>query len=442
MKKFLVLSALLSIFWQSAAFGQTSDERIKQLEDILQKIQQELKDLKDEQKKQGEKVQETDVLKEEIRKLRLEVAVPEVEYKSYTGLGPAASKVYYSPHGLSIGGYGEVTYHHFFDRTKTDEGEVRRLIPYIGYKFSDTILMNAEIEFEYGGKEVSVEFAYLDFLINPKFNMRTGLILMPVSRLNEYHEPVTFFGVLKPDVETFIIPTTWTELGIMAYGDLGKGFSYKTALTSGLRTEDIADWIRAGRQGGSEVNFSKFAGIARIDYSGVPGLNIGGSIYYGGGESKEGGEERGNERANFSLYVLDAQYQKGNTYLKGLYSLGKASGNDAYMTKGRAKQVYGWYAEAGYNILPHIKPDSTMSLTPFARYERYNLNDKVFLGSPDKTKDRKVLTIGLDFKPILNVVIKADYQRRDTKSDLPKGLGEGLDENKIAQFNLGVGFIF
>ena len=83
-----------------------------------------------------------------------------------------------------------------------------------------------------------------------------------------------------------------------------------------------------------------------------------------------------------------------------------------------------------------------MSLTPFARYERYNLNDEVFTGNPDKTKDREVLTLGLDFKPHPQIVIKADYQLRDTKSDLPKGKGSGLDENKIDQFNLGLGFIF
>ena len=35
-----------------------------------------------------------------------------------------------------------------------------------------------------------------------------------------------------------------------------------------------------------------------------------------------------------------------------------------------------------------------------------------------------------------------DYQWRDTGSDLPEGKGTGLDENKIDQINLGVGFIF
>ena len=442
MKKFLLVFVSLIFLMARGGNAQILDEKVRQMEDLLNKVQQELKDLKEEQKKQAEKVQETDVVKEEIRKLRLEVAIPEIEYRSYSGLGPAASKIYYTPRGLSIGGYGEVTYENFLDSTKSDKVDVQRFIPYFGYKFSDKILMNAEVEFEHGGSEIFVEFVYLDFMIDPKFNVRPGLILMPIDRFNEYHEPTVFHGVLRPDVERFIIPTTWREIGVMAYGDLGGGFSYKTALTNGLRTDKIKDWIRDARQRGVNANASRLAGIGRIEYSGIPGLNIGASVFYGQGESKGGGEERGDERATFNLYVIEAQYQRGNAFFKGLYSLGRASGNDAFEKAGRAKQVYGWYLESGYNIFPHLLPESLMTLTPFARYERYNLNDRVFIGSPDKTKDREVFTIGLDFKPFPQIVIKADYQIRDTKSSLSSGKGIGLDENKINQFNLGIGFIF
>lgn len=441
MKK-LFASLLLLFLASSAASAQTSDERINQLESLLQSVQEELKSLKDEQKKQGAKIEEADVLKEEMRKLRLDVVMPQIEYKSYSGLGPAASKIYYTPRGLSIGGYGEVTYSNYLHSSKTDKGDTYRFVPYFGYKFSDKILMNAEVEFEHGGDEISVEFAYLDFMLDPRFNVRSGLILVPISRTNEYHEPTVFYGTFRPDVESQVIPTTWRELGVMAYGDLGRGFSYKAALINGLKTDNISDWIRSGRQSGKEANYNKFAGVLRLDYSGVPGLAIGGSAYYGGAESKGGGSERGTEKANIGLYVLEAQYQAGNAFVKGLYAFGDASGNGAYEKAGRAKQVYGWYAETGYNIFPHIKPESIMSLTPFARYERYNLNDEVFTGSPNESKDREVFTVGLDFKPHPQIVIKADYQMRDTESGLPEGKGTGFDENKINQFNVGLGFIF
>jgi len=57
-------------------------------------------------------------------------------------------------------------------------------------------------------------------------------------------------------------------------------------------------------------------------------------------------------------------------------------------------------------------------------------------------QDRTITTVGFAYKPIPTVVIKADYQWRDSASNLSEGKGAGLDENKIDQANLGVGFIF
>lgn len=432
-----------------------SDIRISQIEEKMNNLRNELDELKLQQAGLQEKAQETEVIKDEVRKLRLESAIPEIEYKSYSGLGPAASKVYFVPRGLSIGGYGEVNYEIFRHSDKTSRGDALKFVPYFGYKFSDSILMNVELEIEHAGiknisprqPEVYIEFAYLDFLLHPKFNLRPGLILMPVDRINEYHEPTVYYGVLRPDVERTIIPTVWRELGVMAYGEIVPGLSYKTALVNGLRTDTMSDWISGGRQRGAEVNADKLAGIARLDYEPIRGLNLGVSAYYGGGSDKKGAAEKGTQSAEFQLYVLESQYQLGDWWIKGLYSFGNAKGNDAFKyetaSTNRAKSVYGWYVETAYNIMPLMRPDSVMSLSPYARYERYNLHEKVFTGKiPDKTKDRDVVTLGLEFKPHPQVVLKVDYQARDTRSSLPKGKGAGKDENKIDQINLGIGFIF
>ncbi len=393
---------------------------------------------------------EIEALKEEIRRLRLEVAMPEIELKSYFGLGPAASKIYYTPRGLSIAGYGEITYENYLDNSKTDRGDVLRFIPYIGYKFTEKIIVNSELEIEHAGignvgnrqPEVYVEFLYVEFL-NPRFNLRTGLFLIPVSSMNEYHEPPVFFATLRPDVERFIIPTVWREIGVMAYGEIAQGLSYKIALVNGLRTDLIGDWISSGRQRGANVNFDKFAGIVRIDFNVVRGLNLGGSVYYGKGSDKSGASEKGSEEAKFTLITVEGEYQFKSLFLKGLFASGRADGNNSYKSKaGRASKVYGWYVETGYNLIPLISPESLVSLSPFVRYERYNLNQGVLTGNNDLSKDRSVLTFGLDFKPHPQVVIKVDYQLRDTKSGFPAGKGTGKDEWKINQFNLGIGFIF
>ncbi len=50
---------------------------------------------------------------------------------------------------------------------------------------------------------------------------------------------------------------------------------------------------------------------------------------------------------------------------------------------------------------------------------------------PDESKAIQVHTVGLQFKPIPNVVLKADYRNRSAK------------EGKIAdELNLGIGYVF
>ena len=130
--------------------------------------------------------------------------------QSVFGLGRSASKVYHIPQGLSIGGYGEITYKHY---TKEDENgdpiskdptsEVLRNILYVGYKFNDKWLINMELEIEHVS-QVYTEFMYLDYLHSDAINFRTGLLLHPIGFVNELHEPTVFPGVDRPAIESKI----------------------------------------------------------------------------------------------------------------------------------------------------------------------------------------------------------------------------------------------
>ncbi len=177
----------------------------------------------------------TDILSQEVEKLRTNLAIPdEVQYKSAYGLGPAASKVYQVGKGLSIGGYGEANYQVTVDdeKDKKDNADLERLVLYTGYKFTDNILFNSEIEFEHSstgsGGEVSVEFAALDFVIDPMVNIRAGMVLMPMGFLNQIHEPPFYFGNNRPEVERQIIPSTWREMGVGLFGEILPNLTYTT----------------------------------------------------------------------------------------------------------------------------------------------------------------------------------------------------------------------
>jgi len=398
-----------------------------------------------------------EVLTEEMEKLKLG-AVAEPKYESFMGLGPAASKVYGIEKGLSLGGYGEVVYNNYQHSSKKDFADAYRFILYGGYKFNDWIIMNTELEFEHAGignsgskeAEVYTEFSYLDFLLSKAFNVRTGLILMPIGLVNEYHEPTVYNGVSRPDVELNIIPSTWRDIGVMAYGSMG-GLKYDVALVNGLRANSFTNstWIRSGRQQGAKVNADALASLVRINYEPLTDLLIGGAYYAGKADEGKGGDQdkSTDKEGTVNLWEVHAQYQVKGLQLRGLYARGSLDANDNFKTdtslKKVGKEVEGWYVETAYDIMSFIKSESEMSLSPFVRYEAYDTNKEVFNGQTrDKTLDRRVITAGMGFKPHPNVVIKADYQLKDTASSLSEGKGTNLDENKIDQFNLGVGFIF
>ncbi|MDD5125756.1 MAG: hypothetical protein PHT85_14355, partial [Methylovulum sp.] len=208
----------------------------------------------------------TNVLSQEVEKLRTNLTIPEeAKYKSAYGLGPAASKVYQVGKGLSIGGYGEAIYQDYVGDKKEEDknnADLERVVLYAGYKFTDRILFNSEIEFEHASSgegdelkgEVGVEFAALDFFIDPLANIRTGLVLMPMGFINQIHEPPFFYGNHRPEVEQRIIPSTWREMGVGLFGQITPSLTYTTYLVNGLDASGFqSSGIKEGRGWGGQA---------------------------------------------------------------------------------------------------------------------------------------------------------------------------------------------
>lgn len=392
----------------------------------------------------------------EVEKLKLG-AVAEPSYAPFGAMGPAASKVYGASGGLSIGGYGELTYENYRGADKRDFADALRFILYGGYKFSDRLVMNTELEFEHGGignvggraPEVYVEFSYLDFLIREGMNFRAGLLLMPVGIVNEFHEPTVYHGVNRPDLERNVIPSTWRELGLMMHGKSGR-LSYDAALVTGPRADRFtkATWIRDGRQQGAQVNADEFGGVLRLRYALNDALTLGGSVYRADAGSGKGRDAKpavapaSDLEGRVTLREMHALYRRNDLSLKALLVRGEIEGNGALRATAVGSAARGWYAEAAYDLRVGKFGDEPAVLTPFYRHEKYDTHAEVFAGARDRSQERTVRTFGVGYKPHPNVVLKADYQWRDTASALPAGKGAGLDENKIDQFNLGAGFIF
>ena len=361
--------------------------------------------------------------------------------KSYSGLGSAASKVYYSKSPLSVGGYGEMYYAN--EKDGGSQTQVKRFITYFGYKFSDNIILNTELEYEGGGvtasgggDEVIVEFMYLDFLINNNINLRAGNFLVPMGLINEQHEPTLFTTVQRPKTSYYLIPSTWHESGVMAYGDISDGVSYKFAVTSALQTTaDTADgskpkWIRNGRGGSFEVADPTVAFTGRVDYTGVNGLMVGASLYYAP-ESRVGGET-----ANLTMADVHLDYKKDGFRVYGLYTqttrsnatnLATASG-----TSSAVKKANGGYLNASFDVLSLTSSEYKLPL--FMQYE--TVNARASVTGANASEAVKTTTIGANFYPHEQVVIKADYAMADSSYKTYASTGDS------DTLSLSIGFIF
>jgi hypothetical protein len=393
-----------------------------------------------------------DALTHEIERLRLGEAAAPAAARSEHGLGPAASKVYGLREGVSIGGYGEVVYRDFSSRDDSgspsgadDQWDLLRAVLYFGYKWSDRILFNSEIEFEHattgeGGEEkgeVSVEFAYLDFLMKKGFNIRGGLLLIPVGILNEMHEPTTFPGVLRPAVETLVLPTTWRENGVGVFGETG-WLSYRGYLVAGLDATGFSgeEGIREGRQGGSASLANSLALTGRVDLTRVPGLVAGIAAF-------RGNSDQGEIPADAKVETLDfhAQYQWRGFEARGLWArvdvedaevINQALGILPLSGDSVGERIKGWYLQAAWDIFSLRSRSDQQYLAPFVRYEALNTQDSVPTGfSANPAFERRIRTVGLTWKPIPQVAIKLDYQ------DVDNAAGTGVDE-----FHAGLGWIF
>ncbi|BDG06419.1 hypothetical protein [Anaeromyxobacter oryzae] len=392
--------------------------------------------------------EEVRTLAEELRRLKLEIGLRDVEYQSFGGMGPAASKVYFAPKGLSIGGYGEVTYRNFTHDVASDQTDLLRAVLYAGYRFNERIVFNSEIEFEHAGREVSVEFAYLDFLFTDALRLRVGNVLVPIGFVNQMHEPPFFNGVFRPDVEQYLIPTTWSENGVGVHGEIA-GLRYKAFLLNGLdvfrdagdEPVEAASWLRESRTGGAESRAATAAGVLSLEYAAGP-ATVGGAVYYGradqrripGVKAEVGMAELHGQLAwrGATARVLGVVGTLGDAAAVNANLVNGAGGIGLAPDEGLGSRVQGGYAELAYDVLSLFAPGGESSLSPFARVERYDLNARVPAGYVrNGAVDRTVVTAGLTYKPIPTVVVKTDWQRKDPRT------GDTTD-----QVNVGAGFVF
>lgn len=360
---------------------------------------------------------------------------------------------------LSVWGYGEIGYARPSRNTNDTRADLGRAVFGLGYRFDEKTRFNSEFEVEHAiasssdPGEFEVEQFYVDHMITDKVGVTAGVFLMPVGLLNEHHEPTAYYGVYRNFIETLIIPTTWREGGFALHGNTNFGLDWNVGLTTGL---DLSKWnftpetplynsaldlqnnkvapMQATHQEMSLANAKNASQYVSLNYRGVPGLLLGGSVFTGNANPAAGA---GSQRA--TLWETHARWTPGKWDLSALYAQGSISNtakvNAQFPGTGNPMPAsyYGWYLQAAYSLWQH----GSYRAVPFARYERYNMGAKYegiapgFSAQPEgfpKPYDT-VWTAGLNFYLNPNVVFKVDYQRFRTNRD-------------FSRFDLGLGVYF
>ena len=332
-----------------------------------------------------------------------------------------------------LGGYGELHYNNLdAENSENDVKEIdfHRFVLFLNHQFNDRLRLFTELELEHSvagddqNGEIELEQAYLQYDLDDNHKLNGGLFLIPVGILNETHEPNTFYGVERNQVESIIIPTTWWEAGAGLTGQYSNGLSWDFAMTSGLEIDD--DYvIRGGRNKVSEASANDPAYTARIKYTGITGLELAASYQYqvdanqGNNDNIDAGQ----------LFETHAVFNKGPFALRALYAGWQFDGEG--IEDAGADDQSGWYVEPAWKFAP-----GNYEIGVYARYEsldaykRTGEFDEFELGEFDEW------SVGVNYWPIPNVVVKADYRERDYDDRLT------ADNFDFTGIDIGLGYSF
>jgi len=331
----------------------------------------------------------------------------------------------------------------------------QRFIPFIYADVTEHVKVATELEIEHGVREssdneieVSLEFGFIDYLVNERFNLRGGILLMPLGKFNLLHDSPLNDLSDRPLVSQLIIPSTMSETGTGFYGTMYPGrtgkLDYEFYVTTGpcgygangtpLVSE--IDGTSQGRQrtcaghDGADINNGKSV-IGRVAYSPMLGVEVAGSSYYG-----DAGP-RGGTYSPLSISAVDWTIQRGPFELIGeaawAYARGNSraiqgntigfspgvllngiSGNSGIGTP--PQRMHGYYIQGNYHFMPQFLarfapkrfgPGSTF--TAVVRYDRVNTNDD----DTNKTGgfgNLEQISFGINYRPVEDTAIKLSYQ--------------------------------
>ncbi|MBT6718860.1 MAG: hypothetical protein HOB18_14660 [Nitrospina sp.] len=365
---------------------------------------------------------------------KIDLLADEVDDLKSRGIGAGTS----DHNRVSVHGYGEMHFNRGTQKGGNTEIDNHRFVIGVHALLTDWIHLNAEIDFEHAAQELEFEVGYLDFLLTPALNVRTGVMLAPVGFLNESHEPNLFWTAERPLLQSRMIPTTWNSGGVGLFGTPMEGVSYRLYAMNSLQSvsrDSTANGSGSGGSGGSGSSFSTngirggraqvnsrlandWSVYARVELTKLfPGLQVGLSLV--NGDTTQGIIEEG---GNMTLLEADIKYRRAWFDMNA--SIINISVDDAMFmnnfcrsaagagcSDGIASNNFGFNVQAGVHLPQLMGWRTSHDIVPHFMFERVRTQDEMpAQTSPDKSKNRNgVYTFGVSYLPIPEVALKVDH---------------------------------
>ncbi|MGQ0650606.1 MAG: hypothetical protein ACT4P7_23955 [Gemmatimonadaceae bacterium] len=315
----------------------------------------------------------------------------------------------------AIGGYAEVhARYHRVDGLSDESGfEAKRFNLFSSTRVSDFVTMAAELEFEDGGREIKLEFAALDLRIHPLLTVRGGMLLSPLGRFNLSHDSPLNEFTDRPLVSTEVLGVALSEPGVGALGRVPVGrrgrVTWELYATNGfhdglISASEEGTRVPLGR-GNNEDNNGSPAFVGRVAWS--PGIRheIGLSAHRGAYNTFTRDGLPVDDRRDLQLTVLDGESSVFGVDVRGEFALASidvdpglrgtyAERQRGFFVEGVRAFGRGWVRTAPAS---HFALKARLDQVDF---DTHRIGDSV-----------AQLTVGLNFRPTLDSVIKLDFVR-------------------------------
>jgi hypothetical protein len=331
---------------------------------------------------------------------------------------------------VSVGGYVEAHYQ-YLGENGVAEGHsfsIPRMTLFVAPSIHRKIRFLSELELEEGGKEISIEFAAVDFNFHPLANLRGGVLMNPIGAFNQNHDGPKWEFINRPVAMTQMLPATWSNVGAGMYGRQYAGpwaFGYEFYLTNGFNDAIVSNNLnktylpaaKAGRERFEESSNGKLLLTAKtaIRYAKIGEVGV---SYMGGVYNKfqdDGIRLDDQRRVNVWAIDFNTTLPVLKTYIVGEYAFVNVDVPAQYGQQFGDRQAGGFVDI----VQPVVRrrmlgfPQAVINLA--VRLETVDWNKAKFAETNTNIGDDfRAIVPGISFRPTQQTVIRLNYRYERT----------------------------